>query len=66
LSRELDQEKAIEVIYKEREDALQEFDVSKRVTDSSKRERRDLEQRLEMIKDEFALISTPTEYLYAP
>jgi chromosome segregation protein len=58
-----EQEKNIKLLSKKLEEATQECDAWRRATDSVEQEKREVDQKLEMIRDELALNSRPTEYL---
>lgn len=60
-----EQENSIKVLSKKLEDVLKECDAWKRATDSVKQEKQEVDKKLQMIREEFALDSRPSGYLYA-
>lgn len=58
------QKKTIEIQSRELEKATEQCDVLERAKNSIKREKRDRETEIEMLKKEFGLNSKPAEYLY--
>ena len=56
-------EKHLKVLSKKLEEATQECDAWRRATDSVKQEKREVDQKLELITEELALNSKPSEYL---